>query len=58
MNQADELENSFLEEYESANILTKMGKTKAALILLSKSLFALVDFIIFKRYNLLPKNHN
>lgn len=58
MNQADELESSFLEEYESASILAKIGKTKAALILLSKSLFALVDYIIFTKHNKLPKNHN
>lgn len=58
MNQLVELEKSFLEEYESATILIKMGKTKAALILLSKSLFALVDYIIFKKYKQLPKNHS
>ena len=57
MNQLSELEETFVEEYESALLLQKANKKKAVTILLSKSIFALVDFILFKRYQLLPKNH-
>lgn len=58
MNQSEELENSFIEEYESAIILEKLGKTKSALILLSKSIFAIADYVIFSKYKKLPKNHS
>ncbi len=58
MNQENELKNTFLEEYSSAILLKGMGKLKSATILISKSLFALCDYIIFKKYSKLPKNHS
>ncbi len=57
MEQLKELENTFLEEYESADILFNLSKNKSVVILLSKVMFALVDYIIFKKYQKLPKNH-
>lgn len=56
--QLKELEKTFLEEYESSIILKKYSKNKSITILLSKALFALTDFIIFKKYHKLPKNHS
>ncbi len=47
MDQLEELEKTFLEEYEAAGILLQREMVKSATILLSKSLFAL---------NLLRKN--
>lgn len=58
MEQLIELENTFLEEYESAKILIGLSKNKSAIILLSKALFALTDYIIFRKYKKLPKNHS
>ena len=58
MDQSNELENTFIEEYKAALLLLDRQMNKPALILLSKSLFALIDFIIFKKYNKLPKNHS
>ncbi|MBU1204851.1 MAG: hypothetical protein KKA61_04230 [Nanoarchaeota archaeon] len=58
MDQLKELESTFLEEYESAKILIGLSKNKSAIILLSKALFALTDYIIFKKYKKLPKNHS
>lgn len=58
INQLEELESSFIEEYESASILEKLGKIKSSLILYSKALFAIVDYIIFNKYKKLPKNHS
>ncbi len=52
-----DLEATFLEEYESALLLIKYSKNKSATILLSKALFALVDYIIMKKYMQFPKNH-
>ena len=52
------LKETFIEEYSSAKILKDMNKLKSSLILLSKSLFALCDYLIFKKYNKLPKNHS
>lgn len=57
MNPLEELERTFVEEYESANILMRLQKIKSTTILLSKALFALVDYILFKKYQKLPKNH-
>ena len=57
MNQEKELEDTFLEEYTSALMLKNTGKLKSAIILLYKALFAICDYIIFKKYNKLPKNH-
>ncbi|HIJ11077.1 TPA: hypothetical protein HA278_03390 [Candidatus Woesearchaeota archaeon] len=58
MGQLQELEETFLEEYEAACILQKHQKTKSVTILLSKALFALVDYLIFAKYQKLPKNHS
>ena len=57
MDQLEELENTFLEEYSSSQILLEHKKLKSVTILLSKSLFALADYLLFKKYNILPKNH-
>jgi len=57
MDQKTELKNTFLEEYSSAVLLKGMGKVKSSVILLSKALFALCDYLIFTKYSLLPKNH-
>ena len=57
MDQEQELKNTFLEEYASALLLKKVGNVKSAVILLSKELFAICDYIILKKYNKLPKNH-
>ena len=58
MGQKEELMNTFLEEYSSAKILKDMSRLKSSLVLLSKSLFALCDYIIFLKYEKLPKNHS
>lgn len=58
MDQLNELENTFIEEYESADLLIEHKKIKSSTILLSEALFALVDYIIFKKYNKLAKNHS
>ena len=57
MGQLEELEMSFIEEYESALLLLEYSKKKSATILLSKALFALIDYILFSKYMKLPKNH-
>jgi predicted nucleotidyltransferase len=57
MDQKKNLQDTFVEEYESALLLQKAGKKKATTILLSKALFALVDFIIYTKYTKLSKNH-
>ncbi len=46
-----------MEEYESAKILINLSKNKSAVILLSKALFAITDYLIFEKYKKLPKNH-
>ncbi len=53
-----ELEATFIEEYEATFIMVKLKKYKSATILISKALFALVDYVIFKRYQKLASNHN
>ena len=58
MTQEEELKNTFLEEYSSANVLKEMGRLKSAVILLSKALFALCDYILLKKLGKLPKNHS
>ncbi|NQV08737.1 hypothetical protein HQ529_02690 [Candidatus Woesearchaeota archaeon] len=57
MNQENELKNTFIEEYSSAKMLKKQGRLKSAVILISKSLFVLCDYIIFRKYKKLSKNH-
>jgi len=58
MEQLEELEETFVEEYQSALMLFELKKYKSAIILISKALFALVDYVIFKRYQKLANNHN
>jgi hypothetical protein len=57
MEQEKELKDTFIEEYSSAKILKDMDNLKSAIILISKSLFALCDYILFKKYGKLPQNH-
>ena len=57
MEQLKELEETFLEEYTSAELLENYAKYKVAIILYSKAVFALIDYILFKKYQVLPKNH-
>jgi len=53
----EELEKTFLEEYQGAAEQLEKERYKNAAILFSKSLFALCDIIIFKKLKKLPKNH-
>ncbi|MBI5072301.1 hypothetical protein HZA99_00630 [Candidatus Woesearchaeota archaeon] len=53
----DDLESIFIEEYESASILIKHAKQKSATVLLSKALFALVDYLLLKKYQKFPKSY-
>jgi len=53
-----ELEETFLEEYQGAKEQLEKGRYKNALILFSKSLFALCDIILYHKLRKLPKNHN
>ena len=55
---AEELEKTFLEEYEGGIEQLEKNRYKNAVILLSKSIFALCDIIIYQKLNRLPKNHN
>ena len=58
MDQLSEFENSFIELYESAELLINSSKFKSAVILLSKALFALADYILFREYGKIPKSHS
>mgnify|MGYP005641582211 CR=1 FL=1 len=58
MGQLEDLKSTFQEEYSAAQILKQHQKTKSVTILLSKSLFALVDYIIYQEFQKLPKNHS
>lgn len=53
----EEIEKTFIEEYEGGKEQLEKGRYKNAAILLSKSLFALCDLIIYKKLKRLPKNH-
>ena len=53
----EELEETFLEEFEGAVEQLGKEKYKNAAILFSKSLFALCDLIILSKLKKLPKNH-
>ena len=55
--QMQELECTFLEEYDAAQMLLSLKKVKVAVILFSKSLFSLLDYLILKKYFKLPKSH-
>src|SRR3989338_2778467 len=52
-----ELEETFLEEYIGAQEQLEKQRYKNTLILLSKSLFALCDIVIYQKLHKLPKNH-
>jgi hypothetical protein len=54
----EELEKTFLEEYNGGLEQFETEKYKNANILLSKSLFALFDIIISQKLGKLPKNHS
>ena len=58
MSQLEELENTSIEEIKAAKLLQKEHMTKSALILYSKALFAVLDYLILKKYKKLPKNHS
>ncbi len=55
--QLNELESTFVEDYEAAELLLSLKKSKVAVILFSKALFSLLGYFIFERYHTLPKNH-
>ena len=55
--QLEELEKTFIEEYEGASEELKKGRYKNATILFSKSLFALCDLIIYSKLKKLPQKH-
>ena len=57
MEELHELERTFIEEYEAAQMLLQREMLKAAVILYSKALFAAIDYLIFSKYGKLPKNH-
>jgi hypothetical protein len=54
----EDLENTFIEEYEGGIDQLEKGRYKNATILFSKALFALCDFLIYSSLNKLPKNHS
>ncbi|MEK6816544.1 MAG: hypothetical protein AABY09_02945, partial [Nanoarchaeota archaeon] len=54
----EELEETFIEEYEGAVEQFKKERYKNATILFSKSLFALCDLMIYSKLSKLPKNHS
>ncbi|MDD3175504.1 MAG: hypothetical protein PHU51_03435 [Candidatus Nanoarchaeia archaeon] len=58
MEQITELENTFIEEYNAGNLLMTQNMSKSATIMFSKALFAVIDYLIFKKYSKLPKNHS
>jgi len=53
----EEIEKTFLEEYEGAINETKAERYKNATILFSKALFALCDILIYAKLSKLAKNH-
>ena len=55
---ADELVQTFLEEYEGAKEELSKGRYKNSVILFSKALFAICDILIQTKLNKLPKNHS
>ena len=55
---ADELLQTFLEEYEGAKEELSKGRFKNSTILFSKALFAICDILIQKKLNKLPKSHS
>ena len=57
MKMADELVQTFLEEYSGAKDELGKGRYKNSAILFSKALFAACDIIIQTKLSKLPKNH-
>lgn len=55
---AEELIQTFLEEYGGANDELSKGRYKNSTILFSKALFAVCDVLIQNKLNKLPKNHS
>ena len=55
---ADELIQTFIEEYEGAKDELNKARYKNSVILFSKALFAMCDIIIKSKLNKLPKNHS
>lgn len=55
---ADELVQTFLEEYQGAKDELNKTRFKNSAILFSKSLFAVCDILIQNKLNKLPKNHS
>lgn len=53
-----EIEDTFLEEYLGGLEQYQKSRYKNTLILLSKSLFALCDLLIYEKLKKLPKNHH
>jgi hypothetical protein len=53
----EELDSTFIEEYEGANEQLEKQRYKNATILFSKALFALCDLLIYQKLRRLPKNH-
>jgi hypothetical protein len=53
----DDLEETFIEEYEGGIEQLNKQHYKNATILLSKAVFALCDIMIFQSLRHLPKNH-
>ena len=55
---ADELIQTFLEEYQGAKDELSKGRYKNSAILFAKALFAECDILIQTKLNKLPKNHS
>lgn len=56
-NMADELAQTFLEEYSGAKDELGKGRYKNSAILFSKAIFAACDILILNKLGKLPKNH-
>ena len=54
----EELERTFIEEYEGGIQEQDNNRYKNSTILLSKSMFALCDIMIYNKLKKLPKNHS
>ena len=57
MGTIEELEKTFVEEYEGGAEQLEKERYKNAVILLSKSIFAICDILIYLRLSRLPKTH-
>ena len=54
----EDLEKTFIEEYEGAVEQEQKERYKNATILFAKAMFALCDLLIFTKLKKLPKNHS